>query len=330
MVLNMTERIKLPEVSEKKSAAPDKNSNPTVNGETEFLKGYNQKKYDCPSVAADMVVFSIQESAPDSYRTLGEKRLSVLLIRRGAHPYMNCWAIPGGFVKRNETVEQAAYRELQEETGIRNVTLQQLQVFSQPHRDKRGWIISSAFLALAKSEDLNILSGDDAIDAKWFDIELEETEAEELNKTEVKDSAEVQAEWKAGTIRLYQLKLTMEQRDVKADTVITALIQVKNTGFPPGAGDIQILRSEGIAFDHSAILALAVLRLRTGLANSGMAFALMPEEFTLTELQKVYETILQEKYTAANFRRKMEPYVEETGNTAAGAGHRPAMLFRRK
>lgn len=294
--------------SKEELAALYKDSDTTVNGEQEYLKAYSQSKYERPSVAADMVVFSIRESRPDSYRTLGGKKLSVLLIKRGEHPYMNCWAIPGGFVRPNETVEQAAYRELREETGIREVTLRQLQVFSQPDRDKRGWVMSSSFMALAKSEKLQIASGDDAIDAKWFEVELEETN--EPNR--------------------YTLNLTLEPEEEKEATVITALFQVANNGFEPGADDIQVIQSSGIAFDHAAIMALAIIRLRANLTNSGMAFAMMPDEFTLTELQRVYETILNEKYTPANFRRKIEPYVEETGNMVSGAGHRPAMLFRHK
>lgn len=307
----------------------DKNTGAAVNDEKEFLKTYNQKKYDCPSVAADMVVFSIRENRPESYRVLGEKKLSVLLIRRGAHPYMNCWAIPGGFVKRNETVEQAAYRELKEETGIQNVMLRQLQVFSRPDRDKRGWVMSSAFMALAKSEELHIISGDDAADAKWFEVELKETGTEELDKTDEKNRKKIQEEWKSGKIRLYKLVLRMEQEKEEKEAV-TALILLKNSDVIPGAEDIQILWSRGIAFDHAAIMTLAVIRLREELIGSGLAFALMPDEFTLTELQRVYETVLQEKYTAANFRRKMESYLEETGNMSGGAGHRPAMLFRKK
>lgn len=291
--------------------------------EKEFLKTYNQKKYECPSVATDMVVFSIKESAPDSYRSLGKKRLSVLLIKRGGHPYINCWALPGGFVNRNETVEQAAYRELNEETGVEQVILRQLQVFSDPNRDKRGWVMSSAFMALTKSENLRVESNDDAMDAKWFDVKLQEIF--DIGQIKVEEEAEkVKEEYNQKKIRLYHLTLSYEKMLIKA------FLCVKNTGFEVGADDISILCSDGIAFDHAAIMLLAVLRLRNGIMYSGIAFSLTSDEFTLTELQKVYETILNEKLTAANFRRKIEPYVEETGKMSTGAGYRPAMLYRQR
>ena len=227
-----------------------------------------KKKYDCPSVAADIVVFSVRDTRPESYREPEIKKFSVLLIRRGANPYMGCWAIPGGFVEKNETVEQAAYRELKEETGIENVTLRQLQVFSQPDRDKRGWVMSSAFMALAESEQLHVVSGDDAADAKWFETELTETGIEELDDQEEPDGKTVGKEWEKGKIRLYKLNLTAEQEN-EEEQVLTALLQIENNGYMPGAGEIKILWSRGLAFDHAAIITLAVMRLKEGLTGSG-------------------------------------------------------------
>jgi ADP-ribose pyrophosphatase YjhB (NUDIX family) len=96
------------------------------------------------------------------YRKLPEKHLSILLIKRGRHPYKDEWALPGGFVRPNETVEQAAYRELLEESGVRNVNLSQLEVFSEPGRDPRGWIISCAFMALASAEQFTLQPDTDA------------------------------------------------------------------------------------------------------------------------------------------------------------------------
>ncbi|MCI8669819.1 MAG: isochorismatase family protein [Lachnospiraceae bacterium] len=214
---------------------------------------YKKKKYDCPSVAADIVVFSTRKP---------EKKISVLLIRRGADPYKGCWAVPGGFVEKNETVEEAAYRELKEETGIENVMLQQLQVFSRPDRDERGWVMSSAFMALAESNQLHIVSGDDAADAAWFEMNLTETGFEESDVLEVMERKRIREQWETEKIRLYKLTLTAEQEN--REQVLTALLQIENNGYMPGAGEVKMLWSRGLAFDHGAIIALAVLRLKEG------------------------------------------------------------------
>lgn len=125
-------------------------------GEEEFLSTYDMKKYERPSVTVDIVVFD---------KTRGQ----ILFIRRGEHPYMNALALPGGFVKSDETVEEAAIRELQEETGIR-AEVEQLEligVYSKPNRDPRGWVISSAFLLVGEFSKQDVFFGDDAIEIQW-------------------------------------------------------------------------------------------------------------------------------------------------------------------
>ncbi|GJM79685.1 hypothetical protein HMSSN139_21810 [Paenibacillus sp. HMSSN-139] len=89
--------------------------------EREFLEQYRVGDYERPSVAADMVIFTVTDQEADSYRKLPEKELRILLIRRGGHPFLGKWALPGGFVRPNETTEQAAVRELREETGVDDV-----------------------------------------------------------------------------------------------------------------------------------------------------------------------------------------------------------------
>lgn len=138
--------------------------------EREFLEQYRAGDYERPSVTTDMVIFTVTEEDADSYRKLPEKELRVLLIRRGAHPFLGKWALPGGFVRPNETTEQAAVRELCEETYVEDIYLEQLYTFSDIGRDPRTWVISCSYMALINSDKLELKAGDDAADAAWFKV----------------------------------------------------------------------------------------------------------------------------------------------------------------
>lgn len=116
-------------------------------------------KYQHPAVATDCVVFGYDG-----------KNLHVLLIERGIAPYKGSWALPGGFLKMNETVEECAQRELQEETNMSNIYLEQFHVFSAVDRDPRERILSVSFLALVQKSKFNLIAGDDATKAEWFEI----------------------------------------------------------------------------------------------------------------------------------------------------------------
>ena len=97
--------------------------------EEEFLKSYSPGDYPRPSVAVDMVIFTVMDQEEANYRKLPAKELKVLLIRRGGHPYLGCWALPGGFVRPTETTKQAAQRELREETGVKQEYLDNFFLF---------------------------------------------------------------------------------------------------------------------------------------------------------------------------------------------------------
>ncbi len=160
--------------------------------EREYLSSYNISRFDRPSVAADMAVFSIMETEAaeeENYRKDPEKRLKLLLIRRGSFPYKGCWALPGGFCRPGERVEDTARRELQEETGVGEAYLELFDIFSDPGRDPRGWILSHAFLALIDGERYRVRGGSDAWEAGWFGISLEKKQV----KKEVQEaSAEIE------------------------------------------------------------------------------------------------------------------------------------------
>lgn len=109
------------------------------------------------SLSVDAVVFGYEKN-----------ELKVALIKRKNYPFKDQWAIPGGFVEGNETVEDAASRELEEETGLKDIYLEQFYVFSKPDRDPRGRIITVAFFALINSEDIKLVATQDASNAEWF------------------------------------------------------------------------------------------------------------------------------------------------------------------
>src|SRR5436309_9622995 len=116
-------------------------------------------KYPRPALTVDCVVFGFDE---------GE--LKILLIERGLEPFKGRWALPGGFVRVDETLEEAARRELAEEAGLRNVFLEQLYTFGSLHRDPRERVVSVAYYALVKLSDHRAKAATDAADAEWFAI----------------------------------------------------------------------------------------------------------------------------------------------------------------
>lgn len=189
-------------------------------GEAEFLKAYAVENYARPSLAVDIVAVA---------RNTMDGSFSVVMIKRAEHPFMNGWALPGGFVHPGESAEQAAARELREEAGIAQAQLTQLGFFSAPGRDPRGWIVSCAFLAVSEQGEPNVRFGDDALDARRF------------NAT-VKRSAKY-------------LELTLGAGDVR----LWAKVAVDKS--VASGNRYTIVESNGIAFDHASILAMALDRL---------------------------------------------------------------------
>lgn len=303
--------------------------------EKEFLAGYDLTKYDRPSVAADVVVFSVmKDDECEDVRRLQEKKLKILLIRRGGFPYKGSWAMPGGFCRKGENVIDSARRELCEETGIDDAYVKLVGVYGEPDRDPRGWVISSTYMALMNGRDCRLKAGDDAQDARWFTVELtdistEVTEAaevsgtgEEIVKNEVEASCKVQNE------KRYRLVLKDADSDIKL-TAVLRRTDMSSCGRSSDSYDIE--ECEGLAFDHARIITEAVLGLRDDVRRDmELAFDLLPERFTLTELQNVYEQIWDMELTTPNFRRKIAEYVEETDAYQSGERYRPAKLFTRR
>ncbi|CAM3369338.1 MULTISPECIES: NUDIX hydrolase [Saccharibacillus] len=306
--------------------------------EAEFLAAYDVGDYERPSVAADMVIFTVAGDKEANYRKLPKRSLRVLLIRRGGHPYLGSWALPGGFVRPNETADQAAARELREETGVDRVYLEQLHTFSDVGRDPRTWVMSCAYMALVDSRGLDVRAGDDADRAAWFELTYRlqgdsrerlgggvvHTRRYELRLTSVgADSSEAEARRGNGPDG-------PESTD-EADVIeLTALVERRLTRTNGASIDeYRIADNDGLAFDHAKMIAMAIERLRMRVERDELALHLMPERFTLTQLQQVYEAILDRELLKAAFRRKAEPLVEKTDEYTEHAGHRPSRLYRR-
>ncbi|MCM1100105.1 MAG: NUDIX hydrolase [Clostridium sp.] len=294
-----------------------RNAHETDQAEKEYLSHYDIDKYSRPSVAVDMVIFSIQDDGVnDNIRKLPKKALKVLLIKRAKYPYKDYWALPGGFVRPGEDMAETARRELYEETNVQNAYLQLVGAYGKKDRDPRGWIISNAFMALVDGENYRLRAGTDAWEAEWFNIEIK---AQEVRKELQGDTSLIETD--------YHIYLSNEERDISASA---GLRQYKSFQNYHETVRYEIVQSEGLAFDHAEIILSAMLSLRGNTENDlRQAFDLMPEMFTLTQLQNVFEIVLDRELLTANFRRKIADYVVETDIVSEGAGHRPAKLFKR-
>jgi 8-oxo-dGTP diphosphatase len=191
---------------------------------------------------------------------LDEQELKVMLIQRGLPPFEGKWALPGGFVRLEETLDEAARRELEEETGLRKIFLEQLCTFSQVDRDPRERVVSVAYYALVNLRDHQVHAATDARDAGWF-----------------------------------------------------------------GVHDVPSL-----AFDHAEILRVALERLRGKLRYQPVGFELLPKKFTLSELQHLYELVLERALDKRNFRKRVlaMDLLEETDEVQQDVAHRAARLYR--
>lgn len=222
--------------------------------------------YAKPSVTADLVLMSVRDG-----------RLAALLQKRERSPETGKWALPGGFVGIDESLDSAAERVLAEKARMAGAWVEQLYTFGEPRRDPRGRVITVAYFALLPEERFG-----PALTAA-ADLKL----------------ADVQVDWAGET-----------------------------------GGPAKALGEDGrklpLAFDHADIIGLAVKRLRGKLDYSDVAFALLPELFTLRELQQVHEAILGLSLNKPAFRRRLldSGRLRATGRREAGTGFRPAELYR--
>ncbi|MBL8204651.1 MAG: NUDIX hydrolase [Blastocatellia bacterium] len=208
-------------------------------------------EFERPGLTVDGVIFGLD---------LDEENLQVVLVERDVEPFEGMWALPGGFVRNGESLEDAAMRELREETGIKDVFLEQLYTFGKPNRDPRGWVVSVAYYALVAPDQHHLLATTDARRAEWFPVN-------KLPK---------------------------------------------------------------LAFDHAEILQVALQRLRGKLTYAPIGFELLPDKFSIRQLQTLYEIVLGQKLDNRNFRKKIFSLdvLKELNEIQTGVAHRAARLYK--
>jgi len=207
--------------------------------------------YEQPGITVDLVIFTVNDNT-----------LNILLTKRAEQPFVDYWALPGGFLLTGESLEDAAMRVLKEKTGVHDVYLEQLYTFGDPKRDPRTRVITVSYIALIPWSNLDQPESKKVADLKW----------------------------------------------VPAD------------------------RTPKLAFDHKEILQYALQRLRAKVTYSNIVYGLMPEQFRLSELQRMYEIILNDTLDKRNFRKRMlaSGLLQETGKKHLHGAHRPAMLYQFK
>lgn len=280
--------------------------------EEQFLSSYDVSQYERPSLSVDMLVFTIQDEEKSNYRKLPEKALQILLIRRADHPYIGQWALPGGFVKADEDLEEAVRRELKGETGVDNIYMEQLYTWGEVNRDPRTRVVSVSYMSLVDSSKLELQASDDAAEVRWFTVHCKLFQEKKSHNEQ-------------GYILEQWFKLTLNHEDENLTTIVKIIKRVEGR---VSKIERSVVESQGIAFDHAKIIHYGIERLRNKIEYTDIAFNLMPELFTLTELQQVYEIILDSEMLKANFRRKIADQVLETNQYTKDAGHRPSKLFR--
>jgi len=207
------------------------------------------KKYKFAVIATDVVIFTVMDGS-----------LKVLLIKMKKKPYTGQWAIPGGLIKGDESLDAAAERHLLTKTGVRGVYLEQLAAFGEPKRDPFGRVVSVAYFALIPSDKHIIKTTKEYLDVSWFPV----------------------------------------------------------------------MKLPKLAYDHPSIIMVALQRLQAKLEYTNIVYSLLPREFTLSEMQEAYETILRKGLDKRNFRKKVLSLklVRKTKGMRRGDAYRPAQLYR--
>ena len=271
--------------------------NKEYKSEEEFLKDYDSSIFEKLSITTDILILSVADGDKENYRKLNEKYFSVLLVKRTDYPFKDKWCLPGGFIKIDESLDEAAIRILANETNLHNIYIEQLYTFGDVKRDPRMRIVSTSYMALV---DKNKLNDKLSPNASWFNIMLLEDE----------NSIDVTLENGTEEIR-FTIKKTLHESTTDRYK-------------------FDVVKNDKIAFDHPLVIVSGIERLKNKIEYTDIVFNMMPEYFALGELQQVYEVILGKKLLDPAFRRIIADKVEKTDKVKTGGGHRPSALFRYK
>ena len=263
--------------------------------EAEFLKDYDPNKFDRLSLTTDILIFSVSSGIQENYRKLGKKYFSILLVKRDTYPFKDKWCLPGGFVKIDADLEDAAVRILKNEANIKDIYLEQLYTYGNPNRDPRMRVVSTSYMALIDKTKLNDKISNNA---SWFNVSVfEDNKIIDVVLDNGKD------------ILKFKIKKILKEKTTDKYRY-------------------DIVENNDLAFDHSLVIATGISRLKNKLEYTDIVFNMMPEYFTLGELQQVYEVILGKKLLDPAFRRIIANKVEKTTKMRTGGGHRPSVLFK--
>lgn len=265
--------------------------------EEEFLKDYDPNKFDRLSLTTDILIFSVSNGIQENYRKLNEKHFSILLVKRDTYPFKDKWCLPGGFIKIDEDIEDAATRILETEANIKDIYLEQLYTYGNPSRDPRMRVISTSYMALI---DKNRLHDKVSKNASWFNVFVLEDKKE--------------------------IDVTLDNGNEIIKFKIKKILKEKTTD----RYKYEIIENDKLAFDHPLVITSGISRLKNKIEYTDIVFNMMPEYFTLGELQQVYEIILGKKLLDPAFRRIIANKVEKTEKMKTGGGHRPSVLFKYK
>ena len=279
--------------------------------EEEFLRNYDPNQFERPSVTNDVLIFTTDDRIEKNSRKVPRKGLQILLVKRNEYPYKDKWAVPGGFVRMDESLEEGAVRRLREETGIDNVYMEQLYTFGEVSRDPRTRVISVANVALIAKENINYKKAEKNMETRWFWVKKELLNSFNNDKC---------------IINKYKLNLISEDEEVKISYDICE--KIEKTIIRKTTSDYTLSEDskDELAFDHGKIIDFAVERIRNKIEYTPIALNLLPRIFTVKELQFVYEAIMGREIL--NFRRKMDDMIIETDEKIEGKPFRPAKVFK--
>lgn len=266
--------------------------------EEEFLKNYDSSIFEKLSMTADILLLSVSDQEQTNYRKTSTKMMSILLAKRDDYPFKGKWCVPGGFLDaKNETLEECAKRVMKRETNLEDIYLEQLYTFDSLDRDPRMRVVSTSYVALIDKNKLT----QKVEHASWFDVTL----------IEEKDDI---------------VEITLDNGEEVIRFSIKKVLREKTTD----RYDFEVVENDKIAFDHAKVILSGLERIRNKVNYTDIVFNMMPEYFTLGELQQVYEVILNKKLLDPAFRRIIADKVEKTNKMRTGGGHRPSYLFKYK